>query len=203
MIPPPRQGGGGTRAPALTYVVTLGGVVVHVVVSVGGGFLVKCCVVSALQPKIPFFLSLGIFSSNFDGGCRIFSDSGAFLHKCISQAPNFEHCDNNHQHSTRKTPSERINMECWVGGEKQKARNFWLPRFGPHPLGSPHFLVLGFPAFVASTFRALRFRGSTFGRSPKAGRHPSRLPLPVLRPAGRVVSWNTTVLLQKILHTQT
>ena len=32
MIPPPRQGGGGTRAPALTYVATSGGVVVHVVV---------------------------------------------------------------------------------------------------------------------------------------------------------------------------
>ena len=32
VIPPPRQGGGGTRAPALTYVATSGGVVVHVVV---------------------------------------------------------------------------------------------------------------------------------------------------------------------------
>ena len=47
MIPPPRQGGGGTRAPALTYVVALGGVVVHVVLSVAGGFVVMCCLVSA------------------------------------------------------------------------------------------------------------------------------------------------------------
>ena len=46
--PPPRQGGGGTRAPALTYVVALGGVVLHVVVSVAGGcFVVLCCLVSA------------------------------------------------------------------------------------------------------------------------------------------------------------
>ena len=43
MIPPPRQGGGGTKAPALTYVVTCAGLVVHVVVSVAGGFMVKCC----------------------------------------------------------------------------------------------------------------------------------------------------------------
>ena len=47
MILAPRQGGGGSRAPALTYVVALGGVVVHVVVSVAGGFVVKCCLVSA------------------------------------------------------------------------------------------------------------------------------------------------------------
>ena len=33
----------GTSAPDLTYVVALGGVVVHVVVSVAGGFVVKCC----------------------------------------------------------------------------------------------------------------------------------------------------------------
>ena len=38
MIPPLRQGGGGTRAPALTYVATFGGVVVHVIVPGGGGF---------------------------------------------------------------------------------------------------------------------------------------------------------------------
>ena len=48
MIPPPRQGGGSTRAPALSHVVTLGGVVVHVAMSVAGGFVVKCCLVSAL-----------------------------------------------------------------------------------------------------------------------------------------------------------
>ena len=41
------QGGGCTNAPALTYVVTRGGVVVHVVVSVAGGFVVKCCLVPA------------------------------------------------------------------------------------------------------------------------------------------------------------
>ena len=44
----PRQGGGGTTAPALTRVVALGGVVVHVVGSVSCGFVVKCCPVSAL-----------------------------------------------------------------------------------------------------------------------------------------------------------
>ena len=48
VIPPHRQGGGGTKAPALACVVTLGEVVVHVVVSVAGGFVVKCCLVSAL-----------------------------------------------------------------------------------------------------------------------------------------------------------
>ena len=52
MIPPPRQGGGGTRAPALTHVVTLGGVVVHVVVSVARGFVVTCCLVSAIRTKL-------------------------------------------------------------------------------------------------------------------------------------------------------
>ena len=40
MIPPLRQGGGGTRAPALMYVATFGGVVVHVVVPDRGGFVV-------------------------------------------------------------------------------------------------------------------------------------------------------------------
>ena len=52
MIPPPWQGGGGTRVPALTYVVALGGVVVHVVVSVACGFVVECCLVSAIKHKI-------------------------------------------------------------------------------------------------------------------------------------------------------
>ena len=56
VIPPPRQGGGGTRAPNLTLVVTLGGVVVHVVVSVAGGFVVKCCLASAHLPILLFFL---------------------------------------------------------------------------------------------------------------------------------------------------
>ena len=51
MIPPPRQGGGGTRAPALTHVVTLVGVVVHVAVSVAGGFVVKCSLVPALLER--------------------------------------------------------------------------------------------------------------------------------------------------------
>ena len=49
MIPPPRQES--TEAPALTYVVTLGCVVVHVVVSVAGGFVVKCCLVPTNQKK--------------------------------------------------------------------------------------------------------------------------------------------------------
>ena len=35
--------------PALTCVVTVGGVVVHVVVSVAGGFVVKCSLVSAFS----------------------------------------------------------------------------------------------------------------------------------------------------------
>ena len=48
MIPPPRQGGGGTEAPALAYVVTCAGLVVHVVVFVAGGSVWKCCLVSAL-----------------------------------------------------------------------------------------------------------------------------------------------------------
>ena len=53
MIPPPRQGGGGTKAPALSYVVTCAGLVVNVVVSVAGGFVVKCCLVPAVSLKIP------------------------------------------------------------------------------------------------------------------------------------------------------
>ena len=60
MIPPPRQGGGGTKAPALTYVVALGGVVVHVVVSVAGGFVVKCSLVSALLLERSLALSFGL-----------------------------------------------------------------------------------------------------------------------------------------------
>ena len=38
VIPPPKQGGGSIRAPVLTYVVMLGGVVVHMVVPDRGGF---------------------------------------------------------------------------------------------------------------------------------------------------------------------
>ena len=48
MIPPPKHGGGGTKAPALSCVVMCAGLVVHVVVSVAGGFVVKCCLVPAL-----------------------------------------------------------------------------------------------------------------------------------------------------------
>ena len=47
MIPPPRQGGGGTKAPAFAFVVARGGVVVRVVVTVAGGFVVKCYLVPA------------------------------------------------------------------------------------------------------------------------------------------------------------
>ena len=49
-IPPPRQGGGGTKAPAVTYVATIGGVVVHVVVSVCWRF---CSEVLSGFRKIP------------------------------------------------------------------------------------------------------------------------------------------------------
>ena len=48
MIPPPKQGGGGAKAPAVTHVATSGGEVVHVVVSVASGFVVKCLLVPAL-----------------------------------------------------------------------------------------------------------------------------------------------------------
>ena len=45
-----RRRAGGTKKPAFTYVVTRG-VVVHVVVSVAGGFVVKCCLVATLLER--------------------------------------------------------------------------------------------------------------------------------------------------------
>ena len=47
--------------PALTYAVACAGVVVHVVVSVAGGFVVKCCLVSAV--KFNFFNNVELWAT--------------------------------------------------------------------------------------------------------------------------------------------